>query len=93
LGLRHNRSQQLNFLGQKRVARVGYVRNAHRTTHDDQDVSTFKGRRHRRSQIEPHDMDLKIALLAEARDASRPFAIEVLKNNGPSHGILSDVIR
>jgi hypothetical protein len=38
-------------------------------------------------------LDLKFTLLANIGDEARPFAIEVLKNDSPSHGILSEVIR
>jgi hypothetical protein len=93
LFFRENPAQKLDLAGKKRVARVGDVSDAHRPAHDHEHVADFQGSRHGRPSIESHGVHPKPPLLAEVGDESRSFAIEMLKNDGSSHGILSAVIR
>jgi hypothetical protein len=93
LPLRKNSTQQLDFTGEKRVAWIPEVPYAHGSTHDDQDVVVPEGCWHGRFEIEPQDVGREPMLQAQVRDVSGSFPIEVLENDGPSHGTLSAVIR
>lgn len=80
-------------MDQKGIAGVSDVCDAHRSTHDNEHVAFPERGGHKLPQIEPQNVHVKPSLSAQIGDVSRTLSVEVLENDGPSHVVLSRIIR
>jgi len=72
---------------------VRNIRDAHGSAHDNEDIASLDSGGHRPPSIEPLNVHVKPALAAQIGEVSRPLPVEVLENDGLSHGVLLAVIR